>query len=109
MLYQETHPKGGRVLDIHDAVGLQVQTALQKDAPVARTALAPVTVIERGDLVEVRVVGGGITIATGAKSLAAGAQGDLIPIETLEPRKKLMARVAGNGIVEILTRPPRVQ
>ncbi len=95
--------------EISDAVGMQVQTVLQKGSPVMRSAIAPMTVVERGDLVEVHVVGGGITIATGAKSLAAGAQGDLIPVETLEPRRKLMARVAGIGIVEIITRPPRVQ
>lgn len=99
----------GTLTDINEAVGLQVQTVLQKNRPITRNSIAPVIVIERGDLVEVSVVGGGITVATGAKTLASGAQGALIPIETLEPRRKLLARVAGPGKVEILTRPPRVQ
>jgi len=97
------------ITNIDDAIGFQVQTTLAKMRPIARSSIAPVTVIERGDLVELVVVGGGISVATAAKSLAPGAQGDLIPIETLEPRRKLMARVAGPGQVEILTRPPRVQ
>ncbi|MGV3486053.1 MAG: flagellar basal body P-ring formation chaperone FlgA [Planctomycetaceae bacterium] len=100
---------GDALTDIADAVGLQVKSSLSKESPVTRDAIAPVTVVERGELVEVHVVGGGVTIATGAKTLASGAQGDLIPVETLEPRRKLMARVAGNGIVEIFTRPPRVR
>jgi flagella basal body P-ring formation protein FlgA len=95
--------------DINDAIGFQAQITLQKNRPIPRSSIAPVTVIERGELVELRVVGGGITVATGAKSLAPGAHGDLIPIETLDPRRKLMARVAGPGQVEILTRPPRVR
>ena len=99
----------GVVTDIQDVVGLQVQTVLQRHRPVTRSSVAPVIVIERGDLVEVRVMGGGVQVATAAKSLAQGAQGALIPIETLEPRRKLLARVAGPGKVEILTRPPRVQ
>jgi len=99
----------GVVTDIQEIVGLQVQTVLQKHRPVTRSSVAPVIVIERGDLVEVRVIGGGVQVATAAKSLAQGAQGALIPIETIEPRRKLLARVAGPGKVEILTRPPRVQ
>lgn len=97
------------ITDINDAIGFQVQTTLQKKRPVTRASIAPITVIERGDLVEVRVIGGGFTVATSAKSLAPGAHGDLIPIETLEPRRKLLARVVGSGQVEILTRPPRVR
>lgn len=95
--------------DMNDAIGLQVQAVIQKERPVSRTAVGPVIVVERGDLVEVRVMGGGITIATGAKTLAPGAKGDLIAVETLDPKRKLMARVAGPGVVEIITRPPRVQ
>jgi len=95
--------------DMNDAIGLQVQSVIQKERPVSRTAVGPVIVVERGDLVEVRVMGGGITIATGAKTLAPGAKGDLIAVETLDPKRKLMARVAGPGVVEIITRPPRVQ
>jgi flagellar basal body P-ring formation protein FlgA len=95
--------------DVEAVIGLQVQSVIQKDRPINRTSLGPVVVVERGDLVEVRVIGGGITIATGAKSLAPGAIGDLVAIETLEPKRKLMARVASHGVVEIVTRPPRVR
>jgi flagella basal body P-ring formation protein FlgA len=48
-------------------------------------------------------------VATSAKSLSKGAAGDLIAVETLEPRKKIIARVARSGLVEIFTRPPRVR
>ncbi len=97
------------IVAIDDVIGLQAQTLLTKGKPILKNSVGPVMLVERGDLVEVRVVGGGITIATSGRSLDRGAQGALIPVETLEPRKKLMARVAAPGIVEIITRPPRVQ
>ncbi len=97
------------LVDIDDVIGLQAQTLLTKGKPILKNNVGPVMLVERGDLVEVRVVGGGITIATSGRSLDRGAQGALIPVETLDPRKKLMARVAAPGIVEIITRPPRVQ
>ncbi len=99
----------GVVTDIDEIVGLQVNNVLLQHRPITHSLVGPVVVIQRGELVELRVVGGGVTVATTAKSLAQGATGDLIPIETVDPRKKLMARVIAAGQVEIVTRPPRVQ
>ena len=95
--------------DPSDAIGMQVQSVLQKDRPISRSSIGAIVVIQRGDLIEVRVLGGGISIATSATALAPGAKGELIAVETTQPRRKLMARVADAGIVEIVTRPPRVQ
>jgi flagella basal body P-ring formation protein FlgA len=95
--------------DIDDAVDMQVQAVLQKDRPIQPSAISRPVLVDRGDLVELQVVGGGIMVATSARSLAPGAAGDLIAVETLEPRKKVMARVVRPGLVEIATRPPRVR
>ena len=94
---------------IEDVVEMQVQSMVQKDRPIPITSLSRPILIERGDLVEVQIVGGGVTVTTRVRSLGRGAAGDLIGVETLEPRKKLMARVTRAGLVEIATRPPRVQ
>ena len=53
-------------------------------------------------------MGGGITVTTNAKSHGDGAESDLIEIETFEPRKRLLARVVQPGLVEIVTRAPKV-
>jgi flagellar basal body P-ring formation protein FlgA len=95
--------------DMDDAVDMQVQAVLQKHRPIQSSALSRPILVDRGNLVELQVVGGGIMVATSARSLAAGAAGDLIAVETLEPRKKVMARVVRPGLVEIATRPPRVR
>jgi len=102
-------PIASAITKIDDAVDMQVVNVLQKDRPIAHSSITRPILIERGDLVEVQVVGGGVTVATSARSLSKGAAGDLIAVETLEPRKKIIARVARSGLVEIFTRPPRVR
>lgn len=102
-------PIESAITNIDDAVDMQVVNALQKDRPFAQSSITRPVLIERGDLVEVHVVGGGVTVATNARSLSKGGAGDLIAVETLEPRKKIIARVARSGLVEVFTRPPRVR
>lgn len=102
-------PIASAITKIDDAVDMQVVNVLQKDRPIAYSSISRPILIERGDMVEVQVVGGGVMVATSARSLSKGAAGDLIAVETLEPRKKIIARVARSGLVEIFTRPPRVR
>jgi flagella basal body P-ring formation protein FlgA len=103
------YPLESAITKIEDVVDMQVVNALPKDRPIASSSITRPVLIERGDLVEVHVVGGGVTVATSARSLSKGAAGDLIAVETLEPRKKIIARVARSGLVEVFTRPPRVR
>lgn len=103
------YPIESALTNIDDAVDMQVVNVLQKDRPISPSSITRPVLIERGDLVEVHVVGGGVTVATNARSLSKGAAGDLIAVETLDPRKKVIARVARAGLVEVFTRPPRVR
>ncbi len=103
------YPIESAITNIDDAIDRQVVNVLQKDRPITPSSITRPVLIERGDLVEVHVVGGGVTVATSARSLSKGAAGDLIAVETLEPRKKIIARVARSGLVEVFTRPPRVR
>jgi len=102
-------PTESLIKSFDDAVDMQVVNVLQKDRPISISSLTRPILIERGDLVEIHVVGGGVTVATNGRSLSRGAAGDLIAVETLEPRKKIIARVARSGLVEVFTRPPRVR
>ncbi len=44
---------------IDELVGMQVQTVLAKGKPILKNSIGPVILVERGDLVEVHVLGGG--------------------------------------------------
>lgn len=97
------------VVDPDEVIGLEVRSALRPNRPIERDDLGSPILVHRGDLIEIRVVGGGITITTNAKALADGAESELIEIETMQPRKRLLARVVQTGLVEIVTRPPGVK
>tara|TARA_R110002049_G_scaffold72490_6_gene187375 strand:- start:55540 stop:56895 length:1356 start_codon:yes stop_codon:yes gene_type:complete len=97
------------ITDRNELIGMEAKTTLRENVPITRDSIGMPILIRRGDRVEVRVMGGGISVTTNGKALEEGSESDLIEIETLEPRKRLVARVAGPGIVEIVTRPPRVE
>ncbi len=96
------------VNDPEELIGLEVRGVVRVNRPIIRGDVGAPILIHRGDLIEVRVVGGGIIVTTNAKSLGDGAAAEEIEIETLQPRKRLTARVVQPGLAEIVTRAPKV-
>lgn len=95
--------------EVSQAIGKEVKTSLAANRPIQRDRLGTPILVRRGDLVEVQVVGGGITVSTNAKAMGDGSASDLIEVETLQPRKRLVGRVVTSGLVEIVTRAPSIQ
>ena len=93
---------------LQQLVGMEVSKSLRLNRPILRTDVRHPTVVRRGDLLDLRVVGAGIVITTPAKALEDGPINGLVEIETLRPRKRKIARVVASGVVEILSRPPEV-
>lgn len=96
------------VIDPEILVGQEVRSPLRAGRPILHSDVGSPILVHRGDLVEVRVIGGGVTVTTNAKALGDGAASDLIEIETMNPRKRLIASVATPGTVEIVTRAPNL-
>ncbi|TWT91919.1 flagellar basal body P-ring formation chaperone FlgA [Neorhodopirellula pilleata] len=92
-----------------ELVGLEVIGLVRSGVALTRSAFAAPRVVRRGELLEVQVGGGGVRVTTGAKALADGAVGELIEIETLQPKRRLLAKVVNSSLVEIITRAPRVE
>ena len=90
-------------------VGMEARETLRMGQPIAESSVGSRILIHRGDLIEIRVLGGGVSVSTNAKAIGNGAKGELIELETTNPRKRLVARVAGVGMAEILTRAPVVR
>jgi flagella basal body P-ring formation protein FlgA len=97
------------VADPLDIIGQEVTGLVRGGAALSLSAFAPPRVIRRGDLLEVAVGGGGVRVTTGAKAMADGAMGELIEIETLSPKRRLLAKVVDSSLVEILTQPTQVR
>ncbi len=99
----------GYCTDPSELIGLETRGNLRMNEPIHRNLVGKPTLVRRGDLLEVRVLNGAISVTTNAKSLSDGAESELVEIETQEPRKRLTARVVQSGLVEIVTRAPRTQ
>ena len=95
--------------EIVSLVGMEARTPLRKGLPIAQSDVGSQILIHRGDLIEIRVLGGGVSVSTNAKAIGNGAKGELIELEITNPRKRLVARVVGVGMAEILTRAPVVR
>lgn len=89
-------------------VGMEVSKSLRSGRPILKADVRQPTLVHRGDLVDLRVVGSGIVITTAAKAIEDGPLNGLVEVETLRPRKRKIARVVDSGVVEILSRPPKV-
>ncbi len=98
-----------QVTDPNQIVGLEVRATLRTGKPISIGDVGSPILVHRGDLVEVRVMSGGVTVTTNAKTLGDGAESDLVEIETMRPKKRLVARVVRTGLVEIVTRAPAVR
>jgi flagella basal body P-ring formation protein FlgA len=97
------------VIDAAELVGQEARVSLRAGRPLSRAEIGPATLVRKGDLVEVRVFGGGVTVTTNAKAFSEGAEFDLIEVETTDPRKRLLARVVQSGLVEVVTRVHRAE
>lgn len=95
--------------DMQQLIGQEVKRNVPAGRWVEQSDVGPPILVRRNDMVEVMVVGGAIVIRTGGKALGEGSEGDLVQIETIEDRKRLLARVISTGLVEIVTRAPQVQ
>ena len=89
-------------------VGLETTGLIRHNTPLLRSQFTAPRLVRRGDLLEVQVTGGGVRVTTSAKALADGAGGELIEIETIQPRRRLLARVVSQSLVEVATQPTRL-
>jgi flagella basal body P-ring formation protein FlgA len=88
------------LVDSKAVVGLQAVRALSADRPLRQADFAQPTLVERGELVDLRVRSGGITLKTVARALTGGARGDSIMLETAQ-KKRVSAIVTDAGVAEI--------
>lgn len=94
---------------VDDFIGMEVRGSARAEQPFSIQAVARPLMVRRGELIELRVSGGSILVTTNAKTLSDGREGELIEVETLEPKRRVAARVTGIGTAQITTRAPVVR
>lgn len=99
----------GAITDIDDIVGMQATASLRSNVPITMAMIGEPVVVRRGDMVELKVIGGGVSVTTNARTLSDGVANELIEVETTERRKRVIARVINSSQVEIATKSPVVR
>jgi flagella basal body P-ring formation protein FlgA len=60
--------------------------------------------VEKNQLIQIKVIVGGIEVETAGRAITEGATGDLVQVETihLKERKKLTAQVIDSNSVQVI-------
>lgn len=105
----EKDERNAEINDIKLVVGQEAKRTITQGRFIQQSDIGPPILVRRGDLIEIVVAGGAVVVRTSGKAISDGAEGQLVQVETLEKRKRLLARVIASGQVEIVTRAPQVQ
>ncbi len=81
--------------DMEQLIGKQLKRSISTGLPISSAYVGAPTVIGRNEMVEVESVSGGVTVRTMARSLGSGAVGELIDIETVPSKHRMLATILG--------------
>ena len=81
--------------DMNKLIGKQIKRSISTGLPISSDYVGAPTVIGRNEMVEVESVSGGVSVRTMARSLGSGAVGELIDIETVPARHRMLATIIG--------------
>lgn len=87
---------------IEDLVGKELLRPLPAGQPVAREQVQSPRLVHRNDKVKVRAVAAGVVVSIAGKALEEGGQGDNVLVEDTTTKEKLVTRVTGFQVVEVL-------
>jgi len=89
------------VSTLSQVVGMQAQRTIRADELIRENQLRAPTQVSRGETVSVIARTAGIAVRTYATAKQDGALGELVQVETLEDKQRLVARVVGRGELEV--------
>jgi len=89
---------------LSEAAGLKARTYIGAGKLISPSMLERPPVVKRGDVVKLMVRAGLVVVSVSAKALRDAAVGDSIPVEIVDSRKQLQARVMEDGTLVSETR-----
>jgi flagella basal body P-ring formation protein FlgA len=90
---------------IDDVIGKETTQAIAKEKVLQPEMLRAPLLVRRRDVVTVCARGAGIRVRTVGRACDDGSLGDLVAVESLEDRKRYLARVSGIREVEVYAHP----
>jgi flagella basal body P-ring formation protein FlgA len=90
--------------DFKDVLGKQLRRSISSGQAIREDDVGPPLVVEKNQLVQIKVVIGGVEVETAGRAITEGAVGDLVQVETLnlKERKKLTAQVLDTNSVQVI-------
>jgi flagella basal body P-ring formation protein FlgA len=88
--------------NVRDLIGKETRRAISSGQPFARTDIGPERVLDVQDLVQVEILSGGIQVQTTAKCVQSGGIGELIQVELIPHRKRVVAEIVSPRLVRIV-------
>lgn len=83
-------------------VGKELRKAVSTGQAITRFDVGSPRIVDKGDLIKVELVSGSILIEANAKCLEPGGMNDLVQVEVLPQKKKLVAQVVGEYRVRVV-------
>ncbi len=99
----------GAISDPSQARGMEATRNLRPGEPITDDLLTPIRWVRRGEMVSIRVVAGGVLVTTDGKAIGEGGEDEMIEVETLQPKRRLLARVVGPQVVEAIAHGVRTR
>lgn len=100
-------PRGSKQRDdefflrMDELIGKELKRSMSTRQLIKRAEVGIPKLIHAGDLVKIEVVVGGVVIETSGKALEGGGLDELVQVETIDYRKRLIARVKSERVVEV--------
>jgi len=96
-LVSQTVP--GALSDLDFAIGMEARVMLYAGRPVRAADLVPPALIQRNQIVVLRYLSGGLSIAVEARALGRAAVGESLRVMNLASRSTVSGRVSETGEV----------
>jgi flagella basal body P-ring formation protein FlgA len=87
---------------VEDLVGQELLRPLPAGQPIPREFIQSQRLVHRNDKVQVKAVAAGVVVSITGKALEEGGMGDNILVEDIATKEKLVTRVTGFQVAEVL-------
>lgn len=98
-----TDQSGNYFTNVDDLIGKQLRRSVSTGVPLEQQYIGEPVVISRGELVEIESIAGNIVVKTSGRSIESGAVGDLISVELVPSKERILAMVTAPMRVRITT------
>ncbi len=88
--------------NLEELIGQRCRTPIRKGSYIKWNSLDTNYVMNRGDIVQMILRNGGLTLQTSGKALKRGAKGDVIPIKLDATGRMVRAQIIQRGVVEFV-------